>query len=343
MAGPGLQAWLQAMQAGSNQAEQMQKDEQDAQQTKLKAYLQGQQQKRDIDAAMALQRTQPAGTAIHAGDITLSPKNNELAAARMNEMHDRNTQNKAEGLSKRYEKLAGFNSALEELENKTNRDGAGGIVTNPAASFKSTGKFISILPSSAIGAAELTGLAPKGSADERKALERLQAEYNRAISGLTVTDRERALQRRAMGYMASGDPQLVAKGVRALARNIARAHKTIQAGYTPETRDMVHSVMGDPVERYNSIYNDDQPPAAPVPGVNNNNKTPTTAPNSKQEPSYKAPESPQADNSPVRPQNKASTPNAEDAKAIAWAKANPQDPRAASILQMHGMGGRNNK
>lgn len=342
MAGPGLQAWLQAMQAGSQQAEQMQKDEQDTRQAKLKMYLQGQQQQRDIDAAIALQSQQPKGTAIRAGDVSITPKNNDLMIMRMGEQHDKNVQNKAEGLSKRYEKFMGFNSALDELEAKTNT-GEGGIITNPAAQFKSTGRVMSALPSSAIGIAEMVGGVPKGSADERKALERLQLEYQKAMSGLRVTDQARQQERQAMGYMASGDPALVAKGVRALARNVALAHKTIQSGYASEVRDQVHSVLDDPLGRYQNIYNDDQPPVAPGQGVNNNRKTPTTAPNSKQEPSYKSPESPQADNSPVRPQNRANTPNAEDAKAIAWAKANPQDPRAAAILQMHGMGGRNNK
>lgn len=193
------------------------------------------------------------GVSMGADQAAYTPKPlNPMIGVRMEQME----QGKMEGLSKRYEKLNGFNSALDELEQKTNKDGSGGIITNPSAKLISTGTAASMIPTQAMGLGELIGAVPKGTSDERKSLERLQLEYQKAMSGMRVTDQARKQEKQAMGWMASGDPDLVSKGVRALARNIASAQKTIQAGYAPEVRGRVHDVMGDPNDRYNSIYDD---------------------------------------------------------------------------------------
>lgn len=160
-------------------------------------------------------------------------------------------------VSKRYEKLNGFNSALDEMDSKTNRDGKGGILTNPDAKVMSAGTIASAMPTSAVGIGELVGMMPKGSSDERKAAERLKLEYQKAMSGMRVTDQARQQEGQAMGWMASGDPNLVAKGIRALARNVKGAYGTIQQGYTPEVLNRVHAGgEGNPLDRYSNMVQD---------------------------------------------------------------------------------------
>lgn len=221
---------------------------------KLQALLKGQVADQDIARVKALkdQGMIQNGGSIKVGDVSVGADpamKNSLANERL-------MQGKQENYSKRLEKINGFTSALKEAEDKTNADGNGGVVTNGNAQLMSTGKIASKLPTSLIGLGELVGAAPKGSSDERKTLERLQLEYQKAMSGMRTTDEMSKREQAAMGYIASGDPALVAKGVRSLARNVSNATKTIQAGYNPEVRARVHDVAGDPMDFFSKVYDD---------------------------------------------------------------------------------------
>lgn len=169
----------------------------------------------------------------------------------------------ASELSKRYEKMIGFNTALQELEGLTNVDKKGGVLTNPNAKLMSAGKVMSAVPASALGIGELVGAVPKGTVETKKATERLLLEYQKAMSGLRVTEERAKQEKVAMGQAVSGDPELQSKGIRALARVMRESYKTIQGGgYSPEALEQAHKHTGDPRAMYDRIY-EDTPPMPP--------------------------------------------------------------------------------
>lgn len=174
--------------------------------------------------------------------------------------------------SKRLEKLTGFSSALQDIENLTNRSGKGGILTNEKEGLQSAGALKSAVPTTVLGLAEAVGMSPKGGAEERKALERLQLEYQKAMTGARTSEEMSRREKQAMGWITSGDSSLVAKGVRALAHNVKRATKTIQSGYPTEVQGRVHDQMGDPMEFLNRVHEDSALPAM------NNSQAPSSAP-----------------------------------------------------------------
>lgn len=165
--------------------------------------------------------------------------------------------------SKRLEKTTGFSSALQDIEGLTNRSGKGGILTNPEEKLQSAGAIKSAVPTSMLGIGEAVGLVPKGSAEERKALERLQLEYQKSMTGARTSEDMSRREKQAMGWITSGDPDLVAKGVRALAHNVKRATQTIQAGYSPDVQERVHEQMGNPMDFLNQVPDEKALPRMP--------------------------------------------------------------------------------
>lgn len=252
----------------------------------LKALLQGQeaantenlaqsQHAADLNGAMQRQKLAEdllakyggkIGVGVSKEGISLTPKDNTAKLEALQERKDKRIQGQQADLSKRYEKVNNFNSDIEELERLTNRDGKGGIITNPEAKLQSSGKIQSMIPDAAMGLAELIGAVPKGTSEERKALQRLQIDYQQAKSGMRVTDQARKQEASAMGKMASGDPSLQAKAIRSLGQNIKNQYSTIKSGYSPEAVENVHKSMGDPSALYQHLYTDpslpsDQPAA----------------------------------------------------------------------------------
>lgn len=217
---------------------------------------QGQSQK-DVASKDREQRAQDlfkkmggkTGVSLSEEGASLSPHENPMALIKQ-EQFDQSQANKLSGL---YNKVGGFNSALQDIEKQTNREGTGGVLSNPQAKLISTGKMLSAVPTQGLGLAEMIGAAPKGSAEERKSLERLQLEYQKAMTGARTSEQMAAREKQALGWMASGDPDLVAKGVRSLAHNIKNNLQTSQAGFNPRVRDMVHSTMGDPLDTYRNL------------------------------------------------------------------------------------------
>lgn len=159
--------------------------------------------------------------------------------------------------SKRLEKVTDFSSTLKQLEDLTNRDGQGGILTNPNAKLMSTGKLKSNVPDSLMGLGELVGATDKGTMEERKALGRLAIDFAHAKGGVRgLSPQIMAKEREALGWVSSDDPNLVSKGVRSLAKTMQGHLRTIKSGYTPDVQDRVHSIMGDPESDYSQIYED---------------------------------------------------------------------------------------
>lgn len=173
-------------------------------------------------------------------------------------------QHQAEGYSKRLENVNGFNSALQEIEGATNRDGKGGVLSNPNATTLSKGGMKGLIPDAGMGIAEMIGVVPKGATEESKGFQRLANEYMKATSGMRVTPEAAAREKAAMGNVISGDPQLAAKGARALGKMMKERLAAIQGGYDQPALDQVHAKTGDPAAFYSTIYDDNAVPPPPM-------------------------------------------------------------------------------
>lgn len=226
-----------------------------------------------MDREAELRQKYGPGAAINISEagISVTPKDNTARDLALKERHDKRIEGQQADLSKRYEKLNSFNSDLEELERITNTDGKGGVITNPDAKLRSMGGAKSVLPDSVMGLGEFFGMVPKGTSAERKALQRLQIDYQQAKSGMRVTDAARKQEAEAMGRLASGDPTLVEQAIRSLAHSVKNQYKTQQSGYNPEAVQNVHRSMGDPLALYDNLHVDQAVPGAP-------SKTPSKQP-----------------------------------------------------------------
>lgn len=179
-------------------------------------------------------------------------------------------QKQANLYSKGLEKYSDLTGAAKDLETITNRDGQGGVFTNPNAQLVSGGKMMSAMPDSALGLGEMLKLAAPGTAEERKALARYKLAMGHALTGARMNPAMQKAIQDSLGGMASGDPALMAKGLRGSARVIGGTVKTVQGGFSPEVRGMVHDQMGgDPMELFGSIPSEAGPPSnliSPPPG-----------------------------------------------------------------------------
>jgi hypothetical protein len=198
----------------------------------------------------------------------------------------------AKDYSKRLTDASPVLSALQELQVGTaNKEGKDGVLTSTQATIPGTGKFLSAVPTAAVGAVEGLGsligkdLVPKGSTDSRKAAERLILGYAKMMGGARgVNPSMIKAEKEATGWISSGDPQLVAKGIRSLARMARQNLNTIGAGYPQRVRDQVHGAMGgNPAEFLNNIPEDGvfgsglEAPAEPVSGAVTSSQSPTPA------------------------------------------------------------------
>jgi hypothetical protein len=222
---------------------------------KLKDLLGKQKDQEDLDAIKNMKASGgvPEGASIGIGRVHVGSDR----TPQVDMQQERFEQKQANDYSKRLEKHNGFLSTLQELESRTNQDGKGGVLTNPDAQLISAGKAMSAVPTALVGIGELTGAVPKGAADERKLLERVQLEYQKSMSGMRTSSEMANREKQAMGWMASGDPSLVAKGIRSLSKNVGQAVRTIQGGYKPSVRDQVHSMSGDPLDTLGHVYEDE--------------------------------------------------------------------------------------
>lgn len=230
-------------------------------QARLKSLLQQQAQQEAIKQTEEMAKKHPGL------GVTVSPEGAGLhpvgALLTTDLKQEQQTRRETEAMSKRFEKINDFANSLKQLNDLTNRDGKGGILQNPDAKLVSTGATVSAMPDTAVAMAEKMHALPKGTSEERKALARVVNEYAFAKSGARTNPALIQREKEAMGWLASGDPNLVAKGVRSLAKNMQQHTKTIKAGYSPEAIDRFTSQAGDPEETFSNVYEE---PARPVTG-----------------------------------------------------------------------------
>lgn len=175
----------------------------------------------------------------------------------MGGVQDRANAKLVEAYSKRLEKLAPMDEALKTLESVTNRDGAGGVFTNPNAKLVSVGKLESALPNVVVGAGDLMGLTDPGAPEERAAINSIKQHLGKLLSGTAMSDNERAEIKQTLGFLASGDEKLVAKGLRSVGRMGKGSHVKVEGGYGPSVKGDYRSQSGeDPMAFYNSMIDD---------------------------------------------------------------------------------------
>jgi hypothetical protein len=167
--------------------------------------------------------------------------------------------------------------AAQDLERITNRDGKGGIFTNPNATLLSAGKTLSGLSDENLGrleAASNTGIGkmilpngmqvPVGASEERKAIKRLQQATGVSLGGARgMSPQIQQGIQQSTGQMLSGDPDLMAKGIRGSGRIVGSIVRTAQSGFAPEIRATAHdnTGMSDPMDFLGKISPENAPPS----------------------------------------------------------------------------------
>lgn len=265
-AGVGLQQILQGLQPLNEYGNELQKNKLQQLLQKQKADVESATQAKAIEQVQELSKQHPGmGVEVSKEGAALKPNPALLTVDLKKQQFDQTQANK---YSKGLEKYADLGGAAQDLEKITNRDGKGGVFTNPNASLISSGKVISAIPDSVLGIAEMTGAIPKGAAEERKAIARYSQGLGVALGGARGMAPQTQNQiRQSLGALSSGDPQLMAKGLRGSGRILGQSVKTVQGGFTPEVRGQVHDQMGgDPMDFLGSI--------APEPGPASNLNSP---------------------------------------------------------------------
>lgn len=236
----------------------LQKQEQQADLAKLQALQNQKYQQQQEFAQNALQQVQDLskknpnmGYSLTESGASVTPKQNLLG---LELRADQFKQKQANQYASKLEKYSDLSGAAQDLERITNRDGKGGIFTNPDAKLISAGKIVSAIPDSGIGIAELTGVVPKGTAEERKAFARYKLAMGHALTGARMNPTMQKAIGDSMGAMASADPNLMAKGLRGSARIVGSTINTVQGGFSPDVKEMVHDQMGgNPMDFYSNV------------------------------------------------------------------------------------------
>lgn len=197
----------------------------------------------------------PEGSGVTMGDGVGVTRPTNLSAE--TGKNDRFHQNKVQAYSKDLGNSSDFNSAIKDVNDLSNADGKGGILSNPDAKLPGTGKIQSALPESALGLGELLHVPgiDKGTTDTRKALSRVVTSYAKMMGGAKgVNPSMIQIDKQTLGYLQSGDPELVKKGVLALAHAAQTKLRTVQSGYDQSVKDDVHNTLGyDPADMYSGL------------------------------------------------------------------------------------------
>ena len=228
------------------------------------------------DSLKALLSQVKPGQHLSMGGASVSSPDPMSGLLRKQSLEDRE-KNKLSDLSntytKRLEPVMAVNSALEDIEKLTMQGDKGGVLTNPQATTPGSGGMSNIIPTSLSGVAEAAGALPPGSAELRKAIERLKGNYAVLQGGARgLNPSVLKFEGEAMGNISSSDPQLIAKGLRALAKAAGDRVSAVQAGTEDEVKARVHANLGrDPGELYKRLYKDgsinEQTAATPNTGI----------------------------------------------------------------------------
>ena len=192
----------------------------------------------------------PKGSGASLGDAGLTrptPQTNPILDERLARQKREDLEKHIKDIDANYSKSADFHSLLNELESRTNK-GEGGVLTNSKADLPGSGKIMSAVPSSVLGIASLVAPEQTGVSNEdvdvRKLVDRVRNEYMKSTSGMRVTDQAAKRDKEAMGMLSSGDPALMSKGIRSLAKAHQEHLRMSVAGKDPEALTQVHSALG---------------------------------------------------------------------------------------------------
>lgn len=233
---------------------------------------------RNIQIAQDLAKQNP-GMGVNVGEngnIGLSKPIDTGAAA---DRHERVVASQAEDYSKRMEHTMGFSNSLQDLEAVTNKlnNGQGGILTNPNYKPLSGGYLAGLQDHpEALAVAEKVGAVPAGTLEEAKAIARFRLQYQQSMTGMRTTEDMAKREAASMGATSSSDPLLMAKGIRALANLAHDKIQLQQSPYSQEALERVHTSMGNPLDAFpkvaqdnnvSNIANNGQSPAPTRPGM----------------------------------------------------------------------------
>ncbi len=168
--------------------------------------------------------------------------------------------------AKGLEKYADAHGALQAIEENTNSDGTGGVLTNPKAKLKSFGPAASVLPDQGLALGEMMGAVPKGASEERKTIARFKLALGHSLTGARMNPTMQKQIQDSMGQLSSSDPDLMAKGLRGAAKLLGSEINTVGAGYNDEIKNTVHGRLGsNPMDFYKGVASDG-PAGGLVPG-----------------------------------------------------------------------------
>lgn len=154
---------------------------------------------------------------------------------------DKFDQGQQEKYSKTVQPFSDVKGAFDQLDQITNRDGKGGIISNPDAQLVSAGKIESSVPDGLLGMGEMLGALPKGTMEERKAVDRVKLSLGHAMTGARMNPSMQKLIQDSIGQLNSGDPQLMAKGLRAAKGIVDQQVQNAASGFQP---GVVNAVAG---------------------------------------------------------------------------------------------------
>jgi hypothetical protein len=210
---------------------------------------------RDMDTMQKLKDMGFGGRSIKAGEISVAEPD-ALRGLQLQQAQENKRDAMVEKLSKREEPASSALSSAKQLEDLTNGDGKGGVLSNPSAQFKSMGKFWSGIHSPAIiGLAETVGLLPKGAQEERAAFQAYLNDYAHKKYGARVTPEQMEREAIAHGFVGGGDPSLTAKAVRQRTGDIVTERNAAVAGYSPDVQKKYGEQYQNPLSGV-SVFND---------------------------------------------------------------------------------------
>lgn len=126
-------------------------------------------------------------------------------------------------------------------------------ITAGNAQFKSVGGIKNWLPNALVPFGESLGLLPKGSSDERSALQDLENIEIRDKSGTAVSSNEGARIKAARGMFGTASPEIINNAIRAQAEATRSGAQNTGAGYSPKV-NQVYKAQGGLAAGPGDIY-----------------------------------------------------------------------------------------
>lgn len=192
------------------------------------------QRNKDLVEGLMKQYPRAAITATGSGGFSVNPHEPDPLRALLFQEKQKNKMDKdVTDYSNRVEKT-GIPRAATDIE-QANKAIPGGIDSN--APLRSYGGFLNLksaVPTALVSPLESIGIMPKGSAEERRALQRLYNTEIKNISGSAVSGSEEARNKIAQGTSIFGDPSLARQGAQQIKQSLVEQARNVQSGTTPD-------------------------------------------------------------------------------------------------------------